>query len=384
MTHLLVTNDFPPKVGGIQTYLWELWRRLPPGDVHVLTTARRGATTWDRAQPFDVRRAHAPWFFPTPGLVRTIRRTAAAVDASLVVLDPALPLGLVGPSLGLPYAVVLHGAELTVPARLPGTNELIVRVLASAIGVVAAGEYPAGEARRLLPGACVDIVEVPPGVDVDRFQPVDSDERARVRRRLAVAPDAPLVFCASRLVPRKGIDVLIQSATHLLPHHPDLALVVAGGGRDASRLRILARRYAVPVRFIGRVADADLPGLYAAADVFAMPCRNRWGGLEQEGFGIVFMEAAACGVPQVAGASGGADEAVEDGVTGLVVRRPGDPAEVASALASLLDDPERRAWMGQAARRRAAEEFSWATLARRLDAGLRRLEDVAMSTASAR
>jgi phosphatidylinositol alpha-1,6-mannosyltransferase len=384
MTHLLVTNDFPPKVGGIQTYLWELWRRLPAGEAHVLTTSHRDAPTWDRAQRFDVRRARAPWLVPAPGVARAIRRAAADVGASLVVLDPALPLGLVGPWLGLPYAVVLHGAEVTVPARLPGSKDLLARVLAGATGIVAAGRYPAAEARRLLGPTRVDVLEVPPGVDGERFHPTDAHARAEVRHRFGIAEDAPLVFCASRLVPRKGIDVLIEASTHLLPHRPALTLVVAGGGRDASRLRILARRHAVPVRFLGRVADAELEGLYAAADVFAMPCRDRWGGLEQEGFGIVFLEAAACAVAQVAGASGGADEAVDDGVTGLVVRRPRDPAAVAAALASLLDDPDRRAQMGQAARRRAVRQFGWATLAARLGEGLRAWEVAAAPAGSRR
>jgi phosphatidyl-myo-inositol dimannoside synthase len=379
MTHLLVTNDFPPKVGGIQTYLWELWRRLPAEEVHVLTTAHHGARQWDGTQPFDVRRSRRSVLLPTPATARHVRRAAAEVGAGLVVLDPALPLGLVGPDLGLPYAVVLHGAEVTVPARLPVSRGLLARVLEGATGIVAAGRYPAAAAARVAPGALADVVEVPPGVDPERFRPLDPPARAAVRERLGLPRTGRLIMCASRLVPRKGFDVVIEAATHLLPHRPDLSIVVVGAGRDASRLRIIARRHSVPVHFLGRVPDSDLADLYGAADVFAMLCRDRWGGLEQEGFGIVFLEAAACGVPQVAGASGGADEAVEDGVTGLVVRRPRHADEVATALASLLDDPERRARMGNAARRRAADEFSWDALAIRLRDALRRWESAGVS-----
>ena len=379
MTHLLVTNDFPPKVGGIQTYLWELWRRLPPDEVHVLTTPHRDAGAWDRAQAFPVERTRTPVLLPTPGLARAVRAIAARAGASLVVLDPALPVGLIGPSLGLPYAVVLHGAEVTVPGRLPGTRALLGRVLSGATGVVAAGRYPAAEGAHAAGAPLADVVVVPPGVDVDRFRPLDDTERAAVRTRLGLPPSGPLVVCASRLVPRKGIDVLIEAATRLLPHRPDLTIAVAGSGRDASRLRRLAGRDAVRVRFLGRVSDADLAALDGAADVFAMVCRDRWGGLEQEGFGIVFLEAAACGVPQVAGASGGAAEAVEDGVTGLVVRRPRDPADVAAALARLLDDRELRARMGAAARRRAEATFSWDTLAAELGGALRRWEAAAVA-----
>ena len=374
MTHLLVTNDFPPKVGGIQTYLWELWRRLPPDAVHVLTTPHRDAPAWDRAQAFPVERTRTPVLLPTPGLARAIRAAAARAGASLVVLDPALPVGLIGPALGMPYAVVLHGAEVTVPGRLPGSRTLLGRVLRGATGVIAAGTYPAAEGAHAAGAPLADVVVVPPGVDVDRFRPLTDAERVAVRARLGLPASGPLVVCASRLVPRKGVDVLIEAATRLLPHRPDLTIAVAGSGRDASRLRRLAGRDAVRVRFLGRVSDSDLAALDGAADVFAMICRDRWGGLEQEGFGIVFLEAAACGVPQIAGASGGAAEAVEDGLTGLVVRHPRDAAEVAAALARLLDDPELRAGMGAEARRRAQAMFSWDTLASDLGAALRRWE----------
>ena len=122
--------------------------------------------------------------------------------------------------------------------------------------------------------------------------------------------------------------------------------------------------------FLGRVANADLPALYGCADVFAMACRTRWGGLEQEGFGVVFVEAAACGVPQVAGDSGGAAEAVVDGVTGIVVRRPDDPVAVAEAFEALLADPALRTKMATASRERALAEFSYDVLARRLGEAL--------------
>src|SRR5581483_10343505 len=198
--------------------------------------------------------------------------------------------------------------------------------------------------------------------------------REATRVRLGLPASGPLVVCASRLVPRKGFDVVIEAATRLLPHRPGLTIAIAGAGRDRSRLRVVAGRHAVPVRFLGRVSDADLAALDGVADVFAMVCRDRWAGLEQEGFGIVFLEAAACGVPQVAGASGGAAEAVEDGVTGLVVGDPRDPDAVAAALATLLDDPALRARMGEAARRRAVDEYSWDLLAERLSSALRRWE----------
>jgi len=167
-------------------------------------------------------------------------------------------------------------------------------------------------------------------------------------------------------VPRKGFDVLIEAAGRLAPSHPDLVVAIAGGGRDRPRLERIATKHDAPVRFLGRVPDEQLPGLYGCGDVFAMLCRNRWFGLEQEGFGIVFLEAAAAGVPQLAGASGGAAEAVVDGATGFVVRDPSDPAAVAATLGWLLDDPALRRAMRDASRERAVSSFSYDRLATRL------------------
>jgi len=375
MGHLLVTNDFPPKVGGIQTYLGELWGRLPAGQASVLTTSHTGAPAWDAAHPLPVERLPARVLLPRPALVARIRRAAAQAGAKLVVLDPALPLGLVGPELGLPYAVVLHGAEVTVPAHLPLSRRLLARVLEGASGVVAAGAYPAAEASRIVGGGRLpEVVEVPPGVDLTRFRPLDAEGRLAARARLGLPLGGQLVVCASRLVPRKGVDVLIEAMTRLVPQHPGLTLAVAGTGRDMARLRRLAGRHAVRVRFLGRVSDEDLALLDAAADVFVMLCRDRWGGLEQDGLGIVFVEAAACGVAQVAGASGGAADAVVDGETGFVLPHPKDPAAAAAAIGRLLDDEALRRRMGEQARRRAERCFSWDALAVQLGETLARWE----------
>ena len=369
MKHLLVTNDFPPKLGGIQSYLWELWRRLPPETATVLTTPRDGARAFDAAQPMRVERDRARVLLPTASLVRRIDALAAEVDADLVLLDPALPLGQLGPRLERPYGVVLHGAEVTVPGRLPLARPLLARVLREARIVIAAGGYPAAEAERAA-GRSLPSVIVPPGVDPDRFVPATAQDRARTRSRFGVDPDAFVVLGLSRLVPRKGFDVLIEAAAGLAPAHPNLQVLVAGSGRDRGRLERQAEQQGSPVRFLGRVPDADLADLHASADLFAMLCRDRWGGLEQEGFGIVFVEAAACGVPQIAGASGGAAEAVAHGETGLVIDRPDDVDAVAAAMRSLLDDPARRAAMAEAGRRRAIAEFSYDVLAERLGRSL--------------
>jgi phosphatidylinositol alpha-1,6-mannosyltransferase len=369
LNHLLVTNDFPPKIGGIQNYLWELWRRLPPDEVTVLTTPHDGAASFDRAQAFRVVRDRQAVLLPTPALVRRVDTLAEEVGAELVVLDPALPLGLVGHRLRRPYVVVIHGAEVSVPARLPVLRAALRRVLAGAVHVVVGGDFVRDEAERVV-GRALPATRIPPGVDAGRFRPLTGAERTSARTRFGVAEDARLVVGVGRLVPRKGFDVLVAAAARLAPDRPDLVVAVAGTGRQG---RLLERRVAstgAPVRLLGRVSEEALPLLHGAADIFAGPCRNRWGGLEQEGFGIVFLEAAASGVPVLAGASGGSVEAVVDGETGVVVERPGEVEAVAAGLARLLDDPGARARLGGQARRRVVADFGYDDLADQLRAGL--------------
>ena len=362
--HLLVTNDFPPKVGGIQNYLWELWRRLPPEEVVVHTTPYEGAAAFDAAQPFTVIRAREPWLLPGPHLARRVNRLAERHDVDLVVIDPALPAGLIGGRLDRPYAVVVHGAEVAIPGRLPGTRRLLRGVLDAAAGVIAAGGYPAFECERAL-GRPLPAFVIPPGVDMERFRPPTTEERDQACRRLGLRPGAPTVVSVSRLVPRKGMDTLVRAAGLVADRRHNLQVVIAGAGRDRRRLARLATKVGAPVQLLGRLDDDEVAALYGCADVFAMLCRTRWWGLEQEGFGIVFLEAAAAGVPQVAGRSGGAHEAVVDGETGTVLDPATAPA-AAEAIGALLDDGELRRRMGAAGRRRAKASFSYDVLAGQL------------------
>jgi phosphatidylinositol alpha-1,6-mannosyltransferase len=360
MPSLLVTNDFPPKVGGIQSYLYELWRRLPPEDTTVLTTPHADAVEWDAQQKFRVVRAKQNVLLPTRALTREVEALACEVRADVIFLDPMLPLGLIGPRLqSAPYVVVAHGAEITVPASLPGLRTRGRRIMQGAAAVVAAGGYPARQATRVA-GRELRGVIIPPGVDGQRFRPLDDEQRAAVRARFGLDPARPLVLGLSRLVPRKGFDVVIDAVGGM----PEVDLAIGGTGRDRSRLGRRARHHP-NVHFLERVPESELANLYACADVFAMSCRDRWAGLEAEGFGIVFLEAAACAVPAVAGRSGGAHEAVVDGETGIVVESR-DVAAVRRALADLFDDPQRRIRMGRAARDRAVEEYAYDRLVTRL------------------
>jgi phosphatidylinositol alpha-1,6-mannosyltransferase len=371
--HLLVTNDFPPKIGGIQSYLWELWRRLPADSFAVYTTPHRGAAAFDARQPFPVERSPEPVLGPYPWLVDRVNRQARQVGADLVLLDPAIPLGVIGPYLDRPYGVVLHGAEVTIPARLPGSRQLLARTLRSASLVVAAGNYPLSEAERCA-GISLPSVVVPPGVDSERFRPYPEHERQAARRRFGLADSDFAVATVNRLVPRKGMDTLVRAAAQL--HRSSrrderrLRVLIGGEGRHRARLERAAGELAAPVELLGRLGDGEVADLYGAADAMAMLCHERWLGLEQEGFGIVFLEAAAAGLPQVAGRSGGAHEAVEDGVTGLVVDEPRNHLAVAAAVEALMADPEWCRKLGAAARERAVRDFDHAKLALRLQAAI--------------
>lgn len=373
MNHILVTNDFPPKVGGIQSYLWELWRRLPPEDVTVLTTAYSGAADWDRRQPYRIERVATPVLLPGPRLARRVHDLADQTGARLVLLDPVSILAPLAPQLKVPYGVLVHGAEVVVGANTPGGQLLVRKALRDARLVIAAGSYPAEAARRAA-GRPVPTLEVPPGVDPGRFRPLDEAERVAARERFGVDAGTPLVVSVSRLVPRKGMDTLIRAAAAMGERHPGLTVLIGGTGRDRKRLEGLIAESGAPVRIVGKVDHEELPAFYGMADVFAMLCRNRWAGIEQEGFGIVFLEAAAAGVPQVAGNSGGVRDAVVDGETGLIVDPSSDVDATVEALAMLLDDPALARRMAVSGRQRAEGELSHDAVAHRLRDGLSELE----------
>ena len=367
--HLLVTNDFPPKVGGIQSYLWELWRRLPSEDVHVYTTPYESSSMFDAVEPYKIKRSIEPVLLPHPFLPNRIKKLSENFDAEMVIWDPALPVGLSAIRTGTPYGVILHGAEVTIPGRFPLTRFLLSKVLRGAAVVICAGNYPAAEAERAARQILPTLI-IPPGVDIDRFKPLTQNEKNEVRKKLDLPIETPLVVSVSRLVPRKGMDTLIRAAAKLREAIPNVVVAIAGTGRDAKRLENLIETTGAPVRLLGRVNDDLLPGLYGAGDVFAMLCRSRLGGLEQEGFGIVFLEAAAAGVPQVAGNSGGAGDAVEDGETGMIVDPPDDPDAVALALKKLLTNEELRREMSVNSRKRAEKFFSYDYLAKKLEDGI--------------
>jgi phosphatidylinositol alpha-1,6-mannosyltransferase len=361
---LLVTNDFPPRIGGIQRTLEALWRELPPDRVGVFCPDWDDAAAFDAAAPFRVFRQPERFLWPTRRVVDRIEAAAREMDAEVVLFGAAYPLALAGPRLdarGLPYVVAAHGFEYWL-SLAPGTHTLMRRATASATHVaVMCSAFIARTVRTAVP-AQVPVSVLHPGADIERFRPdLATDD---IRSALGLG-EGPLVVCVSRLVKRKGQDRLIDALPSVRERVPGARLLVVGGGPDDERLRGRAAPLGDAVVFAGQVPEDELPRYYAVGDVFAMPCRTRLGGLEVEGWGNVFIEAAACGRPVVVGDSGGAPESLVDGETGILVDGRRTEA-VANAVATLLADPKRAAEMGAAGRERVVRDHTWPEIAGRL------------------
>ena len=360
---LVVTNDFPPRQGGIQTFVAALLERRPPDSLVVLASDSPGSAEHDAALPYPVVRRPTGMLLPTPATARAAVELVDRFGCDSVFFGAAAPLGLLAPGLrkaGVRHLVgATHGHE-TGWVALPGSRQLMQRIASGLDVVTYISEYTR---NRLSPAlaARTELTQLSPGVDVDRFTP-DADG-AVVRSRWGLG-DAPVVVCVSRLVPRKGQDVLVAAWPRVLARHPGARLLLVGGGPAEASLRraVAAAGLADSVVLTGPVGHEELPQHYAAGDVFAMPCRTRRGGLDVEGLGMVFLEAAACGRPVVAGTSGGAPEAVREEVTGHVVD-PRSPAAVAAALDGLLADPDRARAMGAAGRAWVESRWSWSTIA---------------------
>ena len=360
---LVVTNDFPPRQGGIQTFVAALLARRPPDSVVVLASDAPGAAGHDARLPYPVVRRPTSVLLPTRRTAGDAVALAREYDCDTAFFGAAAPLGLLAPALrsaGIGHLIgATHGHE-TGWVTLPGARQLLQRIASDLDVLTYISDYTLGRLAPALHGR-TRLAQLSPGVDVDRFTP-DADGAA-VRQRHGLG-DAPVVVCVSRLVARKGQDVLVAGWPRVLARHPGARLLLVGGGPAQASLRraVAARGLEASVVLTGPVPADELPAHYAAGDVFAMPCRTRRGGLDVEGLGMVFLEAAACGRPVVAGTSGGAPEAVQQGVTGHVVD-PRSPEEIAGTIANLLADPARAQAMGAAGRAWVEKRWSWTTIA---------------------
>lgn len=373
MTTLLVTNDFPPTVGGIQSYLrdftGEIVRLLGPESLVVFasTQDKQQSALFDATVPFPVHRWPSTVMLPTPATVRRMSALIREHDIRTVWFGASAPLAVMAPAARRAGATRIvattHGHEVGW-SMLPGARQVLRRIGASADVVTYVSEYTFNRFHRAF-GSHPEFVHLPSGVDTDFFRPATDGQRAAARRRNNLGA-GPLVVVASRLVPRKGQDRLIECWPTVRDAVPGAKLAVVGQGSYGKYLRRLAVRHGVEddVLFLGRLPREEMRDVVAAADVMAMPARTRSGGLDVEGLGIVYLEAQACGVPVIAGNSGGARETVTDD-TGIVVDGQ-DREEIARAVIALLGDPGRRKAMAEAGCAMVRERFSWPVLGSRL------------------
>ncbi len=361
---LVVTNDFPTRRGGIESFVLALCERMPSDEVVVYTASMAGDAEFDAGLPFPVVRDPTSMLLPTPAVGRRVVGVFEEYGCDRVLFGAAAPLGMLASRLRAAGANrivgMTHGHEAWW-ARVPVTRQALRRI-GDTCDVLT---YVSGWCRDVIasalsPAAAARLERLAPGVDVERFYPGCGG--AEVRSRLGVPTDAPVVVCVGRMVPRKGQDTLVRAWPRVLVEVPNARLLLVGDGPYRSKVTRLADSLKVSDSVVctGGVPWDEMPAYMDAGDVFAMPSRTRRFGLEVEALGIVALEAAACGLPVVVGDSGGAPDTVAHGETGYVVDAR-DRHGLASVVGALLEEPSRARDMGAAGRRRVSDDWSWAS-----------------------
>ena len=363
-TTLFITNDFGPRAGGIETFVHGLIERLPKGSVIVYTSAQANAQTFDAEwllkYGVEVIRDRSKILLPTPRVIKACQKLISNRKLSKVAFGAAAPLAMMARAMrsaGAQKVVALtHGHEVWW-AKVPPFS-FAIRYMGKNIDVITyLGDYTRGEISKALSEADASkLVQIAPGIDVDHFIPTDS---SNLRAELGLT-DKSVIISVGRLVHRKGQDKLISALPEIKTSVPNVHLVLVGVGPHQEYLEKLALKLNVSdcVTFIGRINYAELPEYICLGDIFAMPSRSRFFGLEVEGLGIVYLEASACGLPVVGGKSGGAPDAVLVGETGVVVDGT-NPSEIAEACIELLNNPELCALMGANGRAWIIENWRW-------------------------
>ncbi len=367
---LVVTNDFPPRAGGIQAFVHGVLLHQDPESVVVYAPSWKGAAQFDAEQPFPVIRHRTSLMLPEPMVAAKARRIAEEYECDRVLFGAAAPLGMLASGFrkrGMgPIVAMTHGHEAAW-ATTPGARSVLRSIGDSVDTMTFLGEYTRGRiASALRPPAARRMRRLVPGVDTAAFNPGMREQGRALREELGLG-QRPVVVCVSRLMPRKGQDTLIRAMPRIQREVPDAALLIVGGGPYRSTLDTLVTQTGVAdsVVLTGTVPWEALPVHYAAGDVFAMPCRTRNRGWDVEGLGIVYLEAGAIGLPVIAGDSGGAPDAVLDGSTGYVVSGE-DEAAVARRVSELLTNPGEAAAMGERGRRWVEQQWTWPTISGRL------------------
>jgi len=361
---LFVTNDFGPRAGGIETFIIGLIERLPKSSVIVYTSAQEDTAAYDadwlRNYGVEVIRDRAKILLPTPRVNRAVARIVREREIKTIAFGAAAPLAWMSSALrnaGAQRIVALtHGHEVWWAKVFP-FNLIMRRIGSTTDSLTYLGEFTRSAiSKALTPKSASTMQKIAPGIDIEHFKAVD----ATVLRHSLGLTEKKVIVSVGRLVHRKGQDFLIESMPQILKQVPSAHLLLVGQGPYRKRLEKLANKYSLQknITFIGRIQYKDLPGYICVGDLFAMPSRSRFAGLEVEGLGIVYLEASACGLPVIAGASGGAPDAVIEGVTGFVVDGT-NTEEIANRAIQLLLDEKLRISMGSAGRAWIEKEWRW-------------------------
>ena len=368
---LVITNDFPPRPGGIQTFGYEIVRRFDPESVTVLTSNWEGAAEFDAAQDFKIVRANTQTLVPSKSTLSMAREIVVAENITRVLFGAAAPLGLLAAplrKLGVTNIVGMTQGHETGWAMTPGTRQALRKIGNDTDYLTYISEYTHKKiAKALSPDAAARMRRIVPGVDSTEFSPDNLSSGNQLRTELGWI-DRPVIVCVSRLMARKGQDELIRALPMIQQTVANASLIIVGDGPYRKDLERLVKKLGLEnfVHLTGKVSQAELSKWYAAGDVFAMPCRTRMGGWDVEGLGIVFLEGSATGLPVIVGDSGGAVDAVIDGETGYLVDGT-NTAEIAGRIAYLFANPDIAKKMGEAGRNWVTQEWTWDQNFKKLD-----------------
>ena len=368
---LVITNDFPPRPGGIQTFGYEIVRRFDPESVTVLTSNWEGAAEFDAAQDFKIVRANTQTLVPSKSTLSMARQIVVAENVTQVLFGAAAPLGLLAAplrKLGVTNIVGMTQGHETGWAMTPGTRQALRKIGNDTDYLTYISEYTHKKiAKALSPDAAVRMRRIVPGVDSTEFSPDNLSSGIQLRTELGWI-DRPVIVCVSRLMARKGQDELIRALPMIQQTVANASLIIVGDGPYRKDLERLVKKLGLEnfVHLTGKVSQTELSKWYAAGDIFAMPCRTRMGGWDVEGLGIVFLEGSATGLPVIVGDSGGAVDAVINGETGFLVDGT-NTAEIADRIAYLFANPDVAKKMGEAGRNWVTQEWTWDQNFKKLD-----------------
>ncbi len=368
---LVITNDFPPRPGGIQTFGYEIVRRFDPESVTVLTSNWEGAAEFDAAQDFKIVRANTQTLVPSKSTLSMAREIVVAENITRVLFGAAAPLGLLAAplrKLGVTNIVGMTQGHETGWAMTPGTRQALRKIGNDTDYLTYISEYTHKKiAKALSPSAAARMRRIVPGVDSTEFSPDNLSSGNQLRTELGWI-DRPVIVCVSRLMARKGQDELIRALPMIQQTVANASLIIVGDGPYRKDLERLVKKLGLEnfVHLTGKVSQTELSKWYAAGDIFAMPCRTRMGGWDVEGLGIVFLEGSATGLPVIVGDSGGAVDAVIDGETGFLVDGT-NTAEIADRIAYFFANPDVAKNMGEAGRNWVTQEWTWDQSFKKLD-----------------